>query len=286
MCVILSEICTCTRVERTMIRSSTKKAPPESEGIFQESHAREILRPCNLDEYVSLDERGVWPSVPFDPLLPVETEELRWRPAQVFKDDLSSPDVLSTPALPFPFTARELAAFMLGGVGYFVAERYGAWNDGPNAEILGELDPSANRARAAVVAAFEAYRHAWVAVASEQTGAPDVASLVRYLLKGNVKPREDANEIQAPVEAPADGWNVLAKDMARAIIQRDKAKDLFPSQENIADEIARSFRESGVYGPSAKPLSGSYIKRHALKGISSATPRKLSTSIRRGKQGK
>ncbi len=84
----------------------------------------------------------------------------------------------------------------------------------------------------------------------------------------------------------ADGgkeWKEQAREMAREIIARQKANDLYPSQEAVADEIAREFRLAGVVGAGRKPLTGTYIKRHALKGISSATGKQLSTSIRRGK---
>jgi hypothetical protein len=84
---------------------------------------------------------------------------------------------------------------------------------------------------------------------------------------------------------PDDGeaWKVKARDRANEIIKRQRERDLHPSQINIADEIAREFRESGIVGAGRKPLTGAYIKRHALKGISSAQNRQLSTSIRRGK---
>jgi len=91
----------------------------------------------------------------------------------------------------------------------------------------------------------------------------------------------------APVVAgrPDDGeaWKAKAQKRADEIIKRQRAKDLHPSQEDIADEIAREFRADGVMGAGGKPLTGAYIKRHALKGISSAQNRQLSTSIRRGK---
>ena len=84
---------------------------------------------------------------------------------------------------------------------------------------------------------------------------------------------------------PDDGeaWKVKARDRANEIIKRQRERDLHPSQINIADEIAREFREGGIVGAGGKPLTGAYIKRHAIKGISSAKGRQLSTSIRRGK---
>lgn len=90
----------------------------------------------------------------------------------------------------------------------------------------------------------------------------------------------------APVAVSAndgEAWKGRARLMAGEIIKRQRAKDLYPSQEDIADEIAREFRTDGVMGAGGKPLTGAYIKRHALKGISSAADRQLSTSIRRGK---
>lgn len=80
-----------------------------------------------------------------------------------------------------------------------------------------------------------------------------------------------------------DGWQTKARKLAVEFINRDKGKDLYPSQTNIADEIAREFRTVGVLGADGKPLTGSYIKRHALKGISSAQGKQLSTAIGRGK---
>ncbi|WP_157020004.1 hypothetical protein [Acidovorax temperans] len=78
-------------------------------------------------------------------------------------------------------------------------------------------------------------------------------------------------------------WKQKARQRADEIIKRQRAKDLHPSQEAIADEIAREFRQACIVGAAGKPLTGAYIKRHALKGISSAQNRQLSTSVRRGK---
>ena len=98
---------------------------------------------------------------------------------------------------------------------------------------------------------------------------------------------KSAHSTAVPVvaESADDGeaWKAKARERADEIIKRQRAKDLHPSQEDIADEIAREFRADGVMGAGGKPLTGAYIKRHALKGISSAQNRQLSTSIRRGK---
>ena len=75
----------------------------------------------------------------------------------------------------------------------------------------------------------------------------------------------------------------MARTRAAEIIKRQHARDLYPQQIDIADEIARDFRRDGVMGVDGKPLSGAYIKRHALRGITSAKGKQLSTLIRGGK---
>lgn len=94
------------------------------------------------------------------------------------------------------------------------------------------------------------------------------------------------NAPKVPVSTPAtgdDAWRTIARDRAHAIIKRQHAKDLYPSQVHIADEIAIEFRRDGVVGADGKPVSGSTIKRHALAGISSARGKQLSTKMPRGK---
>lgn len=83
--------------------------------------------------------------------------------------------------------------------------------------------------------------------------------------------------------AVEEGWKEQARTRAQVIIKRQRERDLYPSQQNVADEVAREFRQEGIFGADGKPLSGSYIKRHALLGISSAQGKKLSTSLGRGK---
>ena len=80
-----------------------------------------------------------------------------------------------------------------------------------------------------------------------------------------------------------EDWVPRARTRAEEIVSRQRKLDLYPSQLAIADEIAREFRRDGAVGADGKPLSGETIKRHALKGISSAQGKQLSTAIRRGK---
>ena len=106
----------------------------------------------------------------------------------VFQDDQNAPDCKDTPALPFPFDARDLAAFMLDGVGAFVADYYGDWEDGPETESLNDIDPSNNYARRAVREAFDAYRQAVKSVGEPDNGDTWRDAMVRELLTPKVEP--------------------------------------------------------------------------------------------------
>jgi hypothetical protein len=113
---------------------------------------------------------------------------------------------------------------------------------------------------------------------------PKLAELLekKRVLRGDYL--EPKSKIVANIPVQEDEtWKLKAQNQARAICLRQKSKDLYPSQEDISDEIARNFREIGIVGAEGKPLTGSYIKRHALKGISSATTKRLSTSNARSK---
>lgn len=86
-----------------------------------------------------------------------------------------------------------------------------------------------------------------------------------------------------PSTPSSKDWVSLARERAVELIARDKNRDLFPSQELLAEEIARAFRRDCIVGPGGKPLSAGTIKRHALKGISSAIGKQLSTALPKGK---
>ncbi len=93
-----------------------------------------------------------------------------------------------------------------------------------------------------------------------------------------------ANTPQPPSKQKTENkWKSAAQSRAHEIISEARANDRYPSQESISDQIAREFRAAGNFGADGKPISGGYIKRHALKGITSAIGKKLSTTKQRGK---
>lgn len=97
-------------------------------------------------------------------------DTLNWTPACELAELPNGPDPLSTPALPFPFTARHLAAFMLHGWGEFLHERFAGEDrqaDPQMSRMLlgGVRDAKPREAIAGAVAAL--------AMARQQFGEPD-----------------------------------------------------------------------------------------------------------------
>jgi len=119
------------------------------------------------------------------------------------------------------------------------------------------------------------------------SGTVVVATKVSGSLQSLKKPNQPQAAVPAPVVGESaevrEAWQDKARQRAREIIARQRARDLYPPQIDIADEIAREFRTAGVVGADGKPLSGASIKRHALNGISSAQGKRLSTAVRRSK---
>lgn len=132
--------------------------------------------------------------------------------------------------------------------------------------------------------------------ASGATGSGALGSNYRPAAPMTIRPARTtaAPEPQAATPSPApvatvgasgdaEGWKKKAQERAHEIIKRDRQRDLFPSQKNLAEKIAEEFRRDGVMGADGKPLAWASIKRHALIGISSAQGKQLSTAIGRGK---
>ncbi|MDO9250846.1 MAG: hypothetical protein Q8S71_06570 [Hydrogenophaga sp.] len=88
---------------------------------------------------------------------------LPWSPACDMEGP-GTPDPLDAPNLPIPFTANELAAFMLDGIGAGLSSIYGAWEWGPDAGTLESMGVRATKAREALLAAYAALRDAECAV--------------------------------------------------------------------------------------------------------------------------
>ena len=175
---------------------------------YNRGHADALLAPCGEVSPWRIDDRGVWPAYSdYEEAkrLGLESEQklLSWKPVMVFQDDQNAPDCKDTPALPFPFDARDLAAFMLDGVGAFVADYYGDWEAGPETESLNDIDPSNNYARRAVREAFDAYRQAVKSVGEPDNGDAWRDAMVRELLTLKVEPEPAVAEAAPEVAESA-----------------------------------------------------------------------------------
>ncbi len=198
-----------------------------------------------------IDERGVQPAVMNYKdaerlgLVP-EYKLLSWKPVMAFQDDQNAPDCKDTPALPFPFDARDLAAFMLDGVGAFVADYYGDWEDGPETESLNDIDPSNNYARRAVTEAFTAYR-----MAIEKVGKYDMDALARrdaahtaYWKSSNDKALSKAFEdAQAEWDAAYQAW--LTK-MVRCLLEPQAAAPATVVAESASKAVVVPFKKAAL----------------------------------------
>lgn len=131
---------------------------------YGREHAMALLEPSGYTDDWTIDDRGIWPHARHKMLhtwgMDTDYQMASWKPASVFADAPDAPDLSKTPALPFPFDGRDLAAFMLTGYGCLVADFYGEWASGPGAHKLSRIDPDNNFAKRALTEAFDAYRNA------------------------------------------------------------------------------------------------------------------------------
>lgn len=180
---------------------------------FSQADAEAILGPCSLSAYIEIRADGVWPKVTYDKLLRAETKQLRWRPARELQGQPNAPVVLETPALPFPFDARQLAAFMLDGVGALVADFYGDWDEGPDTDSLAEIGDPDSRGCIALMQAFDAVRAERVEGRyTDRKGKEhpciDVRTTVRKLLEDVEEGHEERKpSLQARDAEPTAGAN-------------------------------------------------------------------------------
>ncbi|MCX7258573.1 MAG: hypothetical protein NTZ64_18155 [Polaromonas sp.] len=121
----------------------------------------------------------------------------QWTPACDMEWD-GAPDPKTAPSLPFPFTASQLAAFMLNGIGSIVASAYGTWEDGPGEADMDEvMNVRARKAREALRKAFSLYRDAEKAVGEL---APEVRDESRSMHPAILRVQGRKSELQATLK--------------------------------------------------------------------------------------
>jgi hypothetical protein len=117
---------------------------------------------CFADDYYDVRDDGAWPVRPWTELKPLRPRphcDSRWCPGCDLEGDDKS-DPFRAPALPFPFSARWLAAWMLDGWGAEIQFMVGEWENGPDQEQLARLPAYARRVKEAFRAAYRAYGEA------------------------------------------------------------------------------------------------------------------------------
>jgi hypothetical protein len=111
-----------------------------------------------VEDWASSDEDGIRVKPGVEGNDPAQV--LSWTPACEMEGWPDAPDALTHPSLPYPFTAKELAAFLLAGAGSMVAEYYGDFSDGPDEDNLQALGIKAGHARDALRQAYTEIRRA------------------------------------------------------------------------------------------------------------------------------
>lgn len=129
-----------------------------SDAVYKQTEWEHIAKATNLSDGgadetlqpLTVKHDGVWSE-------DSGYDRLDWHP-YIELDEPITHSPAHHPYLPFPFSARDLAAFMLDGLGYFVRFRFGEWVDGPCEEILNDMPAKALTAKHAIRCAFQAYR--------------------------------------------------------------------------------------------------------------------------------
>lgn len=169
----------------------------------------------------------------------VHIESQNWHYCCELED---GPNPLTAPFLPFPFTAKQLAAFMLAGWGHFFQTGLGEWADGPWQKTLNEFPIHGIKAKEAVIAAFQAYRDAELVVGAKDEKTPEEA---RHLAAVYEATRRKANASERVAEQTiSDGER--KQRIARAIVIAAPAKEEMQAKQNLANDIEKAWRKAMV----------------------------------------
>lgn len=80
-------------------------------------------------------------------------------------------------------------------------------------------------------------------------------------------PVEDRSRpAKAPAVTTKSTWEEAAQDIALEYIRRHEMMNLFPSQSDVCEAVAKEMRERKIYGHHGKPLEANYIQRNAIQG--------------------
>ena len=70
---------------------------------------------------------------------------------------------------------------------------------------------------------------------------------------------------QITSKANVNSWIDSAREIGKSYIEEHQKKNLFPTQDDVSDHIAKQLRKQSIHGPNG-PVSSSYVKRQAIQG--------------------
>lgn len=173
-------------------------------GCLQENFKGRNHDALGREHFFKIGNDGVWPVKPFASDCP-EFDMFDWKPSTDLDDkDEERPNPASAPGLPIPFTANELAAFMIYGVGSYITDAFGGWDDGPDERMLECMGINADWPRSAIRGAFNAYRTAKIVVGQCDEAPYSVwrRKIVNQLLTGTVSAPNGTALAQVPLAPP------------------------------------------------------------------------------------
>jgi hypothetical protein len=185
--------------------------------VYRQTTWQDILEaadlPAELRSFLDVRSDGVW-------VIDAGHPDLNWHPLRELNDPVEN-DPRQKPHLPFPFSARDLAAFLIGSLGYFIQIRFGEWEDGPDEAILECLPGEAIAAKDAIRKAYQAYREALAEVGSLDTVHAQRVNELRAKLDNAREQARAALGVKAMAKSPA--YKKAKKDYRQADIGNDAA---------------------------------------------------------------
>jgi len=194
------------------------------------------------------------------------SQVLHWKYACEL-DDSNSPNPLTAPNLPFPFTASELAAFMLDGVGAAIASNYGNWEDGPDQEMLDSMGVLAREPKRAITDAYSAFMVAQATVGSYpvelQKRADRLCKIYSY--------RNDKANTREGVFAQGIGRDEANARRARAVASNAQLEKLYQIATKEY-QAASCFWRKAMVNELLKPTSEQAATRAPATGAATPAP--------------
>ncbi|VTY35606.1 Uncharacterised protein [Xylophilus ampelinus] len=175
----------------------------------------------NDREWFDVRPDGVWTAEAVLNSFP-SGNDVHWTPACDLGE--SGPDPLSTPGLPAPFNARELAAYLVFGPGAVVASDFGMMEGEPDAGMLERLGLRGTKARQAIKSAYAAFQRACRVVGDRPV---DLEQAAQEAKQAHDRANEAANET-------VNLWAVGISDEERGI-RRAQAKAMTADLAREAD---------------------------------------------------